>query len=190
MQNLFAASKFKGGELDFSASGNTKVYNGYLNINNTTILEYGILNNILAFVNTIPSLVTFSLPGYNKNGLNVTNAYMSFKMDKSNELNIKDMSLDSKEIKIVGRGKANIKKNNIDMKLNLKTDLGSTLSKIPIVGYIFLGNETISTSLKVSGKLDDPEISTLIAQDIIVAPLNIIKRTLLFPLHIFENDKK
>ncbi|WP_373035309.1 AsmA-like C-terminal domain-containing protein [Sulfurimonas sp.] len=188
MDNLFALSKFKGGNLSFSMTGTTQEYSGLMYIKDTTVIDYKVLNNILAFVNTIPSLVTFSVPGYSKNGLEVSSAYMNFHT-KDDIFNITDISLDSKEMDILGRGTASYKNNSIDVELNLKTDLGSSVSKIPVVGYILLGEDSISTSMKISGKLNDPKVQSLIAKDIAVAPLNIIKRTLLLPFHLFEDDK-
>jgi len=189
MENLFAFSKFKGGNLSFSMSGTTKEYNGIFYIKNTIIMEYKLLNNVLAFVNTIPSLVTFSLPNYDKDGLAVESAYINFHY-KDDVLNVSDIYLDSKEIDILGRGNASFKHDTVDLKLNLKTDLGSSLSKVPLVGYILLDKDSISTSLSVKGKLSNPEVRSLIAQEIIIAPLNIIKRTLLLPRYLLRNDKK
>ncbi|MBU1658310.1 AsmA-like C-terminal domain-containing protein [bacterium] len=188
MDNFFALSKFKNGSLTFSMEGTAKEYNGTFHIKDTTILDYKILNNILAFVNTIPSLVTFSLPGYSKNGLAVASAYINFNA-KDDVLNITDVYLDSREIDILGRGTASFKRNEIDLQLNLKTDLGSSLSKIPVVGYIMLDGDSISSSLRIKGPLDNPEVTTLIAQDIILAPLNIIKRTFLLPYHLITGEK-
>jgi len=190
MEKLFSASKFEGGRLNFAISGTPKEYNGLIDVKDTVILEYTILNNILAFVNTIPSLITFSLPGYHRDGLSIDNAYINFNTKDGKQFNIKSSSLNSKEIKIAGKGKANFATNNINMKLNLITDLGSAISKIPVVGYIFLGNNSISSSLEVVGKLNDPKIKTRLAEDIVVAPLNIIKRTLLLPLYLFLDDNK
>lgn len=189
MDKLFYLSDFKGGELSFSMQGTIDDYKGLVHIKDTTIVDYKILNNILAFVNTIPSLVTFSLPGYSKNGLEVKNAYASFH-SKDDILNFSDISVDSKEMSVVGRGSASYVNNTIDLTLNLKTDLGSSVSKIPVVGYILLGKDTISTSMKISGKLNDPKVSSLIAKDIIVAPLNIIKRTILLPFQIFQDKEE
>ncbi len=185
MENIFSLSKFKGGSFDFSMKGSLDQYSGILYIKDTTIMEYKTLNNILAFINTIPSLITFSLPGYSKNGLDVKSSYVNFDY-KDNLFTFKDIYLDSKEMEIFGKGNASYANNTIDLKLNLKTDLGSAVSKIPVVGYILLGKDSISTSLKVSGKLDDPKVESMLATDIIIAPLNIIKRTLLFPFKIFE----
>ncbi|MBU1927365.1 AsmA-like C-terminal domain-containing protein [bacterium] len=189
MENLFALSKFKDGSLDFSMSGTTKEYNGIFYVKDTTIIEYKILNNVLAFINTIPSLVTFSLPSYNTNGLYTKGAYMSFKA-KDDIFYINDLYLDSEEVDILGRGVASIKQNNIDLKLNLKTDLGSSLSQIPIVGYLLFDEDSVSTSLKVTGKLSDPEVDSLLPSEIIVAPLNLIKRTLMLPQHLLQNSEQ
>lgn len=186
MENLFALSKFRNGTLSFSIHGTTKEYDGIFYVHNTTIVDYKVLNNVLAFVNTIPSLMTFSLPGYSSKGLYVNYAYMNFH-SKNDIFNISDIYLNSKELDILGRGTANFETNTINLKLNLNTDLGSSISKIPIVGYILLGEDTVSTTLSITGALDDPKVKSLIAEDIIVAPLNILKRTFLLPVHIFRD---
>jgi hypothetical protein len=189
MENLFALSKFKDGSLDFSMSGTTEEYNGIFYVKDTTIIEYKILNNVLAFINTIPSLVTFSLPSYNTNGLYTKSAYMSFKA-KDDIFHISDLYLDSEEVDILGRGVASIKQNSIDLKLNLKTDLGSSLSQVPIVGYLLFDENSVSTSLKVTGELSDPEVDSSLPSEIIVAPLNLIKRTLMLPQHLLQNNEQ
>ncbi len=190
MDKLFALSKFRGGSFEFFINGTLKEFDGMINIQKTTILDYKILNNILAFVNTVPSLVTFSLPGYNKSGIAAERTYINFKF-KDDVYNMSDIYLKSKEIEIAGVGEASIEKNSINLDLNLKTDLGSSVSKIPLVGYILLGKESVSTTLKVTGKLDDPDVTTQIAKDIAVAPFNIIKRTFMFPFELFKSkDKK
>ena len=186
MEKLFYLSKFEGGNLSFSMNGTVQDYHGIFNIEETTVKSYKVLNNVLAFVNTIPSLVTFSLPGYNKKGLKIDNAYITFE-SKNHDLNISNIYLDSKELGIRGKGTANVKKNRVDVKLNLKTDLASSVSKVPVVGHILFDGDSISTSLSIKGKLDDPKIKSLIAKDIIVAPLNIIKRTLLYPYHLLSD---
>ncbi len=185
MEKLFVLSKFSGGRLDFSMNGTLDDYQGIFYMNDTNMLDYKLLNNVLAFINTVPSLVTFSLPGYNKKGLHVNNAYVKFHAKKG-VFDISDIYLESKEMTILGKGNANVKKNTIDLTLNLKTDLGSNLSKIPLVGYIIFDGKSISTTLKVSGKLNDPTVNTMLAKDIVVAPLNIIKRTLTLPYELLK----
>ena len=187
MENLFALSKFKGGSFEFSMDGTTNEYDGIFHVKNTTVLDYKVLNNVLAFVNTIPSLITFSIPAYDSKGLKVSNAYMNFHA-KDNVFNIHDIYLDSQEINILGRGTADYKTNSIDVLLNLKTDLGSKMSKVPIVGYILFDGNTVSTTLSITGALDNPDVKTLLARDIAVAPLNIVKRVLTLPYHLLSNE--
>ncbi|MCF6340368.1 MAG: AsmA-like C-terminal domain-containing protein [Sulfurimonas sp.] len=189
MKKLFSLSKFKGGSFRFSISGTTAEYSGIAYAKDTIIVEYKILNNVLAFVNTIPSLVTFSLPGYSNKGLKAKSAYINFSF-RDDIYTMSNIFLNSKEIDIIGKGTASIKNNTIDLDLNLKTDLGSKVSKIPVVGYILMGEDSISTSLTVKGSLDNPKVDTQVAKSIIVAPFNIIKRTLLFPFELFKRDDK
>ena len=188
MNRVFALSKFKNGTLDFSINGDINNYTGVLYIDKTIIKEYKTLNNILAFINTVPSLVTFNVPGYAKEGLKVDKAYIMF-TSADNKFNISDIYLNSKEIDILGKGTVDIKNSFIDLMLNLKTDLGSNLAKVPLVGYVILGQDTISTTLSIKGNLDNPKVKSLIATDIIVAPLNIIKRTLLYPYKLLNKQE-
>ncbi len=189
MKNLFSLAEFKGGKLNFSMNGVIENYDGVFYITDTTIIDYKMINNILAFINTVPSLATFSLPGYSKSGLKVKSAYMNFNA-KNSVFDISDFFLDSKEIDILGRGVVNLNKDKVDIILNLKTDLGSSVSKIPLVGYILLGDDnTISTTMKITGKLTNPKVKSLIAKDIAVAPINIVKRALLLPYDLIKSIK-
>ena len=180
MNNLFSVSKFSKGSLDFSMDGKLQEYSGVFYVKNTTIKDYVVLNNILAFINTIPSLMTFKMPGYSTNGLSTKQAFVRFNT-KKDHITLKDIYLDSKEMKITGNGEVNTKTKKMEINLTLKSDLGSSLSKIPVLGYAILGQDTISTTLQVSGDFKNPKVKSLVAQDIVVAPLNIIKRTLSLP---------
>jgi len=186
MHELFAPSKFKGGSLEFSINGVTDEYSGVFYINNSTVLEYRLLNNILAFINTVPSLVTFSLPGYSTNGLFIEEAYVNFQA-KEKVFKLSDIYLDSKELNILGYGKADFNNDTLDVKLNLKTDLASDVSQIPLVGYILFDKESVSTTLNLKGDLKDPKVESLLAKDIAVAPINIIKRALTLPYDLLNN---
>lgn len=187
MNKLFALSDMKGGSCGFSIGGSIKKYKGVIYVKDSTIIDYKLLNNVLAFINTVPNLLTFSLPGYSKNGLDFQRLYFDFQFE-NDIYNISNLYLDSKQIKIIGKGEASIKNNTIDMDINLKTDLGSSISKIPVVGYILLGEDSISTSLTLDGKLDDPKVNTQVSMDIVVAPWNILKRTLTYPMKLFQNN--
>ena len=95
-------------------------------------------------------------------------------------------------MKILGEGKADINARTLEGEMTLKTDLGSKLGKVPMVGYILLGNDgSVSTTLTLSGSLDDPKIETAIAKEIVTAPFNILKRTVIYPfLWMIPDEKK
>ena len=186
MSHLLALAEYKGGKMGFAINGTTSKADGIVRVNDTIVKDYKVLNNVLAFINTIPSLTTFSLPHYAKEGIAVSEAYADFTYEDG-KVHVKGVKVDSHEIDIVGDGLIDYTNNAIDMELNLITDLGSNVGKVPLVGYILLGEDgSISTTLKVKGKLDDPQVKTAIAKDIVVAPFNIIKRTLTFPFQIFK----
>jgi len=145
-----------------------------------------LLNNILAFVDTVPSLVTFSLPGYSTKGVHADKVYTQFYF-KKDIFHISDFRIKSKEIRIAAKGSLSSKYDTIDMKVELKTNFGSTLSKVPLAGYIIFDGQTLSTNLKVTGKLSNPKVTTRVTKDIISAPVNIMKRTLKLPFKLMKD---
>jgi hypothetical protein len=191
MEHLFMFSDFNGGKFSFQAKGEADTFDGIMRVENTILKDYKVLNNVLAFVNTVPSLATFSLPNYNRQGLPVKEGYAHFTYDH-NVVHVDNFTLNSPEMKILGEGKADMKSLTLNGALTLKTDLGSVLGKVPVVGYILLGDDgSLSTTLTLSGKLDDPKVDTAIAKEIVTAPFNILKRTLVYPfLWMIPDEKK
>jgi len=189
MDKLFFQSEFKGGSLNFNIIGTFDDYSGIFEITDTTILDYKILNNILAFIDTVPALATFSMPKYSTEGLKVSKAYASFHF-KNNIFDFDNINLKSDNVEIIGKAKASYKYNFIDLVVQLKTKIADKISKIPMVGYILFDGKSLSTTLKIEGKLTNPKVSTMVAKDIVVAPLNIIKRTILYPMHLFGLDEQ
>jgi len=191
MKHLFALSDFDGGKFSFQAKGGSEAFDGIMRVENTVLKDYKVLNNVLAFINTVPSLTTFSLPNYNSKGLPVQEGYAHFAYSKG-ILKVDNFTLNSPEMKILGEGKADINARTLEGEMTLKTDLGSKLGKVPMVGYILLGNDgSVSTTLTLSGSLDDPKIETAIAKEIVTAPFNILKRTVIYPfLWMIPDEKK
>lgn len=191
MENLFAFSDFQGGHLSFTAKGKPDQFEGIIRIENTTLKEYIVLNNLLSFVNTIPSLATFSLPNYSTKGLFVKDTYSHFTY-QNHLFDLDSYTLNSAELKIGGSARVNMVDDSIAGTLTLKTDLGSILGKVPMVGYILMGDDgSISTTVNLKGKLSDPIVETAIAKEIVTAPFNILKRTISYPfLWMIPDEKK
>jgi len=189
MKNIFL-SNFTKGKFSFSVEGNLQNYHGVGRIENTTLSEYKLLNNMVAFVDTIPSLTTFSLPYYNTDGFFVSDSFVTFKGNENN-MSLENIHLNADAFDIYGSGNVNLQTNKLDIALALKSNLGSSFKNIPVVGYLILGEDgSLTTSLRVTGNIKNPTVDTIIAQEIFYAPFNIIKRAVIYPLHLFSETKK
>ncbi len=190
MNRFFKFSRFKGGSLSFYIIGDTRKFDGLVRIDDTRIYDYALLNNLFALINTVPALVTFSLPSYEQRGIKIKQAYADLHYRDGN-LSISGLKVDSKELDFAGQGILDYSRDTIDLTLNVKTRAGENVRKIPLVGYILVGDDnSVMTSFKISGRMEDPNITNTIAKDIVVAPFNILKRTLNFPLHYLEELQK
>jgi hypothetical protein len=145
------------------------------------------MNNIFAFLNTIPALVTFSVPHYNTKGLTVDEAYGGFSI-KDNVMTIKGFHVMAPELAFNGKGVVDLSNRTLNVETSLVTEAGSNLSKIPLLGYILVGEEDnkATTTINISGPLSDPTVSNTLAKDIVIAPFNIVKRALTFPVHYID----
>ncbi len=105
--------------------------------------------------------------------------------------------MNSKELIITAEGSSDLENETIDILMQVKTDIGSSAKDIPLVGYIIFGDDSISTTVHVHGSLKDPEVDTSAAKSVLIAPYNILKRTITLPLKLLdifddeeENKKK
>jgi len=191
MTALAEFSEFKGGELSFYLTGKTDNIDGVVKVKDTIIKDYKAINNALAFINTIPALVTFSVPHYNTKGLKVTEGYAALNYTPGHLL-IKGFHINSPELKFNGTGSVDLETKTIDVETSLVTDATKNLSKIPLLGYILVGkeDETITTTLTMKGPMDNPVIKNTLAKDIGIGSFNILKRALTFPVHYVETAQK
>ena len=183
-------TEFEGGEASFYISGKREKLDGVIRLRHTTIKDYKAMNNILAFINTIPALVTFSVPHYNTDGMNIEEAYTGFTYHKD-KLILNSFYLRTPELAFNGKGHVNIAKQNVDIETSLITEATNNLSKIPLLGYILVGKEenTITTTLTLKGPINDPLVASTMAKDMGIGSFNIIRRALTFPIHYVEKAK-
>jgi len=188
IKSFFNIYGIEGGKYFLKAKGNIENLKGKAWFYNANLKDLALINNIMAFLNTVPALVTFSDPGYSTKGFKVKKGEIDFRL-KDSILNIDSLKFIGKSMNVEGIGEIDLKKNTINMKLKLQTlkKVTDIIKKIPIAGYILLGKEgKISTVLKIEGDLVKPKISTKLPQETIKAPVNIIKRTLELPFKIFK----
>ena len=74
------------------------------------------------------------------------------------------------------------------MDLNLITQAKKNISKIPLAGYILVGDEKRpSVTVKISGDLLNPKVENSTVKEVITLPFAILLRTLALPLHLVDS---
>jgi len=181
MDALIPGSDFKKGRMAVAAKGSFDEYSVVFKINDTVLKEFNTLNNILAMVNTIPALITFSLPSYSLKGLPVDSLIAGITI-KGGMGTFDTLELESPEISMLGAGWIDFVRKQIGMDLNLITRAKHNINKIPLVGYILVGKEKRpSITVKVSGDLFNPDVEHSIFQEVATQPFSMVFRTLALP---------
>jgi hypothetical protein len=157
-------------------------------MNNILIKDTKLLTNILAFLNAVPALATFSSPGFDPDGYRVNEGalYLHF---RDNIVTIDELRTDGVAINTEAQGWINNDDRTLQLAMELTAlkDYSWLLEKIPLAGYAILGeNGTLSTSLDIRGSIDDPEITTNLTREILMSPINIIRRTIKWPFRLLE----
>ncbi|MBZ7938388.1 AsmA-like C-terminal domain-containing protein [Campylobacter sp. W0014] len=163
-------------------------FDGEFDFKNTFVKDLKGVNQLISFIDTVPSLLMFKTPTFNKKGLKFQNGKVIFNR-KKDLLSFSAINLDGDSVDIYGLGSANLRLDTIDLNLELKTlkSASETISKVPILNYVILGkNQEISTNIKVNGKLDDPKFHTQILTDTLKTPFNLIKNIVQLPKNLFE----
>ncbi len=179
---------FKGGNFNLKIKGaNSEHFVGYVRFDDTFIKSFSTYNNLIAFLNTLPSLLSLKKPSFNQKGYLVKNANILFERKKRN-FDIYSIDIKGVDADIIGKGKYDIENEFVDLKVDLKTfkDVSNLIGKIPLLNNILLGNNnTIEIFVSIAGKIDNPKVTTQTAKEAALVPFNIIKRTISLPFKIF-----
>lgn len=173
--------EIKGSGVDF--------FEGNFELKNTYVKDLKGINQLIAFIDTVPGLIMFRSPKFNTKGLHLRDGKVVFNR-KKDLLTFNAINLNGDNVDLFGLGSANLRLNTIDLNLELKTlkSASDAISKIPIVNYVILGkNQEISTNIKVDGALDNPKFNTQILADTIKTPFNLIKNIIQLPMNLFSD---
>lgn len=157
------------------------------------IIEGGILSdfkaysNTLAFINTLPALATLNRPGFSSEGFKIEEGVIDYIMTPQ-KIVFESVYLKGNTATVVGKGTVwltGTKKVDVDLAIQTVREFGKVVGKIPLLGYILMGDDnSMTVGLKIGGTLDDPKVSTSVAKDILTLPLEILKRTINAPAHM------
>ncbi|WP_104747604.1 DUF3971 domain-containing protein [Helicobacter cetorum] len=168
-----------------------QVFNGELKVQNTSLKNFALMQNMVNLINTIPSLIVFRNPHLGANGYDIKKGSIVFGVTKQ-YLGLEQINLVGKTLDIVGNGIIELDRNKLDLNLEVSTikALSNVISNIPIVGYLILGkNGKISTNVSVKGTLDNPTTKVTLAKDIAQAPLKILRR-IFTPIDVIVEEIK
>ena len=162
-------------------------YTGKIYIKKGSVKDLATLNNIIAFINTIPALLSLNNPGFSAKGYKIKNGYISF-LFYNDILYFKQIKIKGTNIDLYGKGYVNLKKNYIKMKI--QSIIKIKIKKIPIIGkalsYILFGKDGyLHVNIFVRGNLNNPKISKDMGGGIIETPLKLFKRILTLPFNLF-----
>lgn len=190
MGTLIQSSYFKGGRMSMDSKGSFDDFSIIFNIEDTVLNQLATLNNVMAVLNTVPALITFSLPGYDTKGLPVDSATVGIAF-KDKMATFESIVVKSSKFDGMGKGWIDFTKKQIDMDFHLKTQAGKNMSKVPLVGYALAGEDgDPSLSLKIEGSVDDPKVSNSLVKDIITYPVEVLYRILALPFRKGEKKEK
>ena len=170
---------------DGVSTGEITIYGGVMR-------DFKTYNNIMAFINTIPSLATLNRPGFSNKGFDIKKGTIKFRLDK-NILTLNSILIEGLSSSISGSGVINIatKTLQVDVLIMTAREVGKIIGAIPIVGYILMGdNKSVTVGLKVTGTLDKPLVKNSAIKDTLLVPLEILKRTLTTPEYIYNKQKE
>lgn len=189
MSGLGQNADFKNGNLNFAVNGTFDHFSVLVTIKNTLLRNFKTFHNIMAFLDTVPALITFSKPEYNRKGLPVSSALIGMTVTNG-VAEFETLEVISPELTMAGNGKIDFSKNVIAVYLNLITGAKASLGKIPLIGYVITDKEKKpSITLKISGDLQDPKVENSIFRKVVTWPVSVLYRTLKLPLHLLESIK-
>lgn len=191
LNNAFKIDMIQGGLFTLFGVYKNETFNGKLKVQNTIFKNFAVLQNVVNLIDTVPSLIVFKNPNLGAKGYEIQKGSITFAVNKK-YIGFENINLIGTSIDVDGNGIIESDTDEINMNLKISTikNLSNILNKIPIFGYLILGNEgKISTNVIVNGTLKDPKTQVSLAEDAIKAPFNILRRAFT-PIDIIIDEVK
>lgn len=189
INNFFQSRIFENGEFSMLAQGKDfDNLQGRIVMEKTYIRELKFYNQLISFIDTIPSLLLFKGLTFNEKGLHVGKGVTLFEK-RGQILHIKGLNFDGDSVDILGFGGINLDTNTLQLELELRSlkSASEVISKVPIINQVVLGKDrVISTQILIDGKLDNPRFKTQIIKEAIKLPFDLIKNIIELPSTLFE----
>ncbi len=165
-----------------------KGYSGEILIRGGVLTGFKAYNSLIAMINTVPALMSFSSPGFSDKGFELKQGTILFTL-KGDRLKLGRILLVGKSSTIAGQGNVNLADGRLNVELAIRTarEVGRAISSIPVVGYILFGKDkSLTAGVKITGTLQKPKIQTNPVGEALLYPLDLLRRTLTAPAHLSE----
>lgn len=202
MNSFFDKKIIRGGLYNVSASGRYGILKGKAYINDSSITNMAIVNNLIILVNSSPALINplLAIPavfelvtqdGFDLKGYKISKGEIDFKYNISHKtLNMSKIITKGNSVDFEGFLDLDFSNNTIsgDMDVIFMKSYALLVKYIPLVNYLLLGDDKrVDTQVNISGSISDPKIETNLTKNSLTAPFNIIKRIITLPIKAVES---
>ncbi|MEA2018936.1 MAG: AsmA-like C-terminal domain-containing protein [Campylobacterota bacterium] len=192
----------KDGYVDLYTSGTQCNLNGRGELRNLNIKDASILNNIFLVINSAPAVINplliipnayrFATDEFQLSEYEIKKGNFNFNFNRDNSvLNIPKLNISGVHSDFNGDANIDLYSEKIKSKVDIifMKDYAKIISYIPLVNYIVLGDEErFSYSVNIDGNLTSPDVTTHMAKETAMAPINMIKRVFMLPFLPFQDS--
>ncbi len=165
-----------------------KGFEGRIVLKNTHFKDFRFHNQLISFIDTIPSLVLFKSPTFNEKGLKVKEGAIIFTRSNRN-LAINALTFNGDSVDVLGIGNIDLEASRLKLELELRAlkSTSEAIAKVPLINQIILGKDrVISTQVLVGGTIEEPKFETQIIKEAISLPFNLLKNIIEIPAMWFR----
>ena len=197
---LIDKKKFKDGTFSLKLQGDINKIAGKIKVNEVSIRDVAVVNNLITFINTTPALYNpllalptlYRLGQQNFDGSNyfVRTGHVNLVSDIKNK-NVMVSDFYSKGTMMDFRGKGTIdfikKKQDYKIDVIFLKDYARVIDNIPILNYLVLGDDgNFATQMDITGDFVSQDFETHTVKNASQGILNVLKRTITLPQKLFE----
>lgn len=200
INNLAGTNIIDNGMVNLNIKGTQCILDGDIILTDVIVKDIAILNQLFLVINAapaalnpfliIPSAYRLASDGAGLEAYQIKGGFIKINLNRfENILHIKESEMVSSHNDFKGSGDIYLTPGIIDAKVDVifMKDLATVLSYVPVVGYLVLGdNESISYSVDIKGAYSDPQVTTHMVGETIMAPVNILKRIITYPARLID----
>ena len=178
LNKVIKSNIVEGGLFGINGIYRQDVFNGEVTMQNTTFKGFAIIQNVISLIDTIPSLIMFRNPNLGAQGYEVSKGKILISLN-TQYVGLESINLVGKTMDVKGDGVIELESGEVDIGLSISTlkSLSGILNKIPIAGYLILGEEgKVTTHVGIKGTISNPKTQVSLAEDLLKTPLKIIER--------------